>query len=144
MNHLSQVFIVNIAATVAVWCVPLIVLPAQFLEALGFPRQPSFMFVRMLGWAYLPLCVGYAFGLGDSRGGKRAAGPIGVGIVSNGGACAYLVYVGSTGEGASWGAFVRFALWSSAAATAAITAGLYLFGVRGGEAAQPVAGAPRH
>ncbi|MFO1408255.1 MAG: hypothetical protein U1F08_12110 [Steroidobacteraceae bacterium] len=130
MSPLSRVFVFKIAATVAFWCVPLILFPAAVLEALEFPKQPSYMFVRMLGWAYLALCVGYAFGLRASLQGQRAAGPIWVGIVSNGGACGYLAYFGATGAWADWGGFVQFVLWSSVAATAAITAGLYQFGVR--------------
>jgi hypothetical protein len=139
MSHLSKVFMFKIAATVAFWCVPLILFPSESLEALGFPPQSSYMFVRMLGWAYLALCVGYAFGLWASLRGQGAAGPIWVGIVSNGGACVYLAYFGVSGEWSAWGGFVQFVLWSSVAATAAITIGLYLFGVRGGPAAQQVA-----
>lgn len=131
MNHLSKVFIFKIGATVIFWCIPLIFLPASALAALGFPVLTSYMFVRMLGWAYLALCVGYAFGLSASLQGRRAPGPIWVGIVSNGGACGYLLYYGLFGEWTQWGDFVQFVLWSSVAATAAITAGLYAFGVRG-------------
>ena len=43
------------------------------------------MFVRMLGWAYLALCVGYYFALKASQHGKRLMGPIWVGMASNGG-----------------------------------------------------------
>jgi hypothetical protein len=88
MSHLSKVFIFKFAATVAFWCIPLLLFPSEFLAVLGLPPQSSYMFVRMLGWAYLALCVGYAFGLKASLQGQRAAGPIWVGIVSNGGACA--------------------------------------------------------
>ncbi len=91
MNNLSNVFIFKIAATVIFWCIPLIMLPAELLAALGLPDQPSYLFVRLLGWAYLALCVGYAFGLSMSLQGQRALGPIWVGMVSNGGACAYLM-----------------------------------------------------
>lgn len=139
MSHLSMVFIFKIAATVAFWCVPLILFPAAVLEGLGFPSQPSYMFVRMLGWAYLALCVGYTFGLRASLQGQYSAGPVWVGIVSNGGACAYLAYFGVSGEWAAWGGFVQFVLWSSVAATAAITIGLYFFGVQGAAAARLVA-----
>jgi hypothetical protein len=132
VNNLSKVFIFKITATVIFWCIPLILFPAEVLAALGVPEQPSDMFIRMLGWAYLALCVGYAFGLSASLQGQRASGPIWVGIVSNGGACAYLIHYGVSGEWAQWGGIVRFVLWSSVAATAAITAGLYFFGVKGG------------
>lgn len=132
MSHLSKVLIFKISATVLFWCIPLIFFPAALLEAAGFPAQHSYMFVRMLGWAYLALCVGYAFGLKASLQGQRADGPIWVGIVSNGGACVYLSFFGFAGAWTIWGGFVQFVLWSSVVATAAITAGLYLFGVRGG------------
>jgi hypothetical protein len=135
MNNLTIVFIFKISATVLFWCIPLILFPAPILEAVGFPSQPTYMFVRMLGWAYLALCVGYAFGLKASLNGQRAAGPIWVGIVSNGGACLYLAYFGLVGTWAAWGGFVQFVLWSSVLATAAITAGLYLFGIRNTAAA---------
>lgn len=131
MNNLSKVFIFKITATVMFWCTPLIFFPAELLAALGVPEQPSYMFIRMLGWAYLALCVGYAFGLATSLQWHRALGLIWVGIVSNGGACAYLIYYGVSGEWVQWGGFVQFVLWSSVTATAAIATGLYFFGVKG-------------
>lgn len=133
MSHLSKVLIFKIAATVLVWCVPLLLFPAACLEVLGFPPQTDYMFVRMLGWAYLALCVGYYFGLRASLSGKRLMGPIWVGIVSNGGACMYLFYYGITGTWDQWGAVIQFIAWSSVVATALITAGLIEFGVRGEE-----------
>lgn len=133
MSPLSLVLIFKIAATVLVWCMPLILFPAAALEAVGFPAQRDYMFVRMLGWAYLALCVGYAFGLAASLSGKRLMGPIWVGIVSNGGACAYLLFYGATGAWSEWGGFIQFIAWSSVVATALITAGLLQFGVRGKE-----------
>lgn len=89
------------------------------------------MFVRMLGWAYLSLCVGYAFGLQASLEGKRLMGPIWVGIVSNGGACLYLLYYGLAGTWANWGLPIQFIGWGSILATLLITLGLLLYGVRG-------------
>ena len=133
MNPLSMVFVFKIAATVLVWCLPLILFPAQLLQAVGFPTQDNYMFVRMLGWAYLALCVGYGFGLAASLRGERLMGPIWVGIVSNGGACAYLLFYGLSGSWSDWGGFVQFIAWSSALATALITAGLLRFGLLGRE-----------
>jgi hypothetical protein len=133
MSNLSKVFVVKIAATVLFWCVPLILFPARILESAGFPAQESYMFVRMLGWAYLALCVGYYFGLDASLNGKRLMGPIWVGIVSNGGASAYLLCYGIAGTWSEWGWFIQCTAWISAIATALITAGLFVFGVRGRE-----------
>jgi len=135
MNPPSTVFVCKIAATTMFWCLPLIFLPASGLEWIGLPRQETYMFMRMLGWAYLALCVGYWFGLQASLQGKRAMGSIWVGIVSNGGAFLYLAYYAVSGAWASWGGIVQYVGWSSVGATFVITVGLFLFGIRGsGEA----------
>ena len=136
MNALSWVFVFKITATVLAWCVPLLFMPAAVLEALGFPQQETYMFVRMLGWAYLALCVGYAYGLRASLAGKRLMSTIWVGIVSNGGGCLYLSYYAFTCAWSDWGFPIQFIAWNSIVATFFITLGLFLFGVRGsGEAA---------
>jgi hypothetical protein len=136
MNSLSLVLTFKIAATVLFWCVPLLLLPSSMLIELGFPAQSKdLMFVRMLGWAYLALCIGYAFGLKASLLGKRALGPIWVGIVSNGGACALLLLFGLSASWHDMVSLVQFIFWSSVVATAAITVGLWIWGVKGeGEA----------
>ena len=131
LNNLSRVFIFKILATVFVWCLPLFLMPTSWFESIGFPKQGTYMFVRMLGWAYLALCVGYGFGLKASLAGERAWGPIWVGIVSNGGACLYLCYYGATGTWVTWGAPIQFVGWGSAAATFVITLGLVRFGIFG-------------
>lgn len=136
MNKLSKVYVLKITATLLFWCLPLVMFPAEVLEAAGFPAQPSYLFVRLLGWAYLALCAGYAFGLKASLAGQRLMGPIWVGIVSNGGAAAFLLYYGFTGAWSEWGGFIQFVAWSSAVTAALITAGLYVFGVRGDEQAE--------
>lgn len=131
MRFLSLTFIVKILATLLFWCVPLLLFPAQWLAAIGLPDQSTYMFVRLLGWAYLALCVGYAFGLRASLDGVRAPGPIWAGIVSNGGASAFLLYFGISGAWSSWGALLQLLLWSSALMTTLITLALYVFGVAG-------------
>ena len=91
------------------------------------------MFVRLLGWAYLALCVGYYFGLRASLSGARLMGPIWVGLVSNGGACLYLLYFGLNGSWSQWGGSIQFIAWGSVFATALITFGLFVFGIKGKE-----------
>lgn len=135
MNALAKVFTLKIVATVTVWCAPLILFPASLLEAMGLPRADITIFLRLLGWAYLALCVGYAFGLRSALHGRRAIGAIWMGIVSNGGAGALLLYFGLTGAWLSWGSFVQYLAWTSAMAALLIAAGLFAFGVMGrGEA----------
>jgi hypothetical protein len=132
MNRLSQVFVFKIAATALFWCAPLILFPAGFLEVVGLPAQPSYLFVRLLGWAYLALCVGYAFGLRESLQGKRPSGAVWMGIASNASACICLGWFGAIGTWSEWGLLLQFLLWASVVVTAAVTAGLYGFGVHGG------------
>jgi hypothetical protein len=137
MNALSRVLVFKITATVLVWCVPMLLVPSSMLVEFGFPAGSSdLMFVRLLGWAYLALCVGYAFGLKSSLNGFRALGPIWVGIVSNGGACVLLFFYGMSGAWVDMSPLVQFIFWSSTAATAGITGGLWVWGVQG---KQPVA-----
>jgi hypothetical protein len=133
MSHLSKVLIFKIAGTLLLWCMPLLLFPSVVLESMGFPPQETYMFVRMLGWAYLALCVGYYFALVASLNGKRLMGPIYVGLVSNGGACLFLLFYGFTGTWAQWGGMVQFIAWGSAVATGLITLGLFCFGVKGDE-----------
>ncbi len=133
MSRLSVVLVLKILATILFWSAPLILLPGATLHALRFPEQSSYMFEKMLGWAYVALCVGYWFGLRASLAGKRLMPPIYVGIVSNGGACLYLLWYGLSGAWQDWGAFVQLVGWSSIAATALITAGLVRYGVFGTE-----------
>lgn len=130
MNALSNVLVFKISATVVFWCIPLLLFPSAWLEALGFPKQETWMFLRMLGWAYLALCVGYGFALAASLRGQRLIGAIWAGIVSNGGACAFLLFYGLQGTWTSWEWMAQVILWGSAVATAGITTTLYLFGVR--------------
>lgn len=130
MNNLSKVYVFKIFATVVFWCIPLLLFPAQLLSVVGFPVQDTYMFVRLLGWAYLALCVGYFFGLQASLKNQTLESPLYVGIVSNGGACVYLLYYGISGSWSTWGGLIQFIAWSSIIATMLITSGLYYFGIR--------------
>jgi hypothetical protein len=133
VSALSRVLIFKILATLLCWSAPLILLPASAIEAIGFPPQQTYMFVRLLGWAYLSLCVGYGFALRSALAGKRALGPIWV--VSNGGAFAYLLFYGLMGTWNTWGGAVQLIAWGSVVATFFITLGLIIYGVRGEGAA---------
>jgi hypothetical protein len=131
MNSLAKVLIFKISATLLFWSLPFVFFPSWLLEKAGFPHQESYVFVRLLGWAYLALCAGYGFALRSALHGKRALGPIWVGIISNGGACGILAFYGATGAWSTWGPPVQWVCWGSTAATFLITLGLVVFGVRG-------------
>jgi predicted enzyme related to lactoylglutathione lyase len=126
---LSIVYVVKIAVTLVFWSLPLILLSPACLECIGFPRQTSYMFVRLLGWAFLVLCIGYAFGLKASLRGERDLSSIYAGIVSNAGSSIWLAYFGASGAWATWSETARVSMWASAGVTAFIAAGLVIFGV---------------
>ena len=130
LKALVNVLRFKIAATVLCWCVPFLTFPAWAIEALGFPPQPHLMFTRLLGWAYLALCVGYGFALQEALQGRRLVGAIWVGVVSNGGACVLLGWHGASGQWASWGPAAQVMSWGSFMATGLITWGLVWFGLR--------------
>ena len=134
---LSITFSVKIVVTILCWCVPLLLFPPSLLETFGFPPQENMVFLRLLGWAYLALCVGYAFGWQAARHGVRARGPIWMGIVSNAGASALLVTFGGDGAWSDWGSPAQACMWGSALATGLIALALVAFGAIG-PAAQSV------
>lgn len=130
LTGLVNVLRFKILATVAIWCIPILLLPTSVLEMSGVQDQSGWMFVRMLGWAYLALCVGYYFALVEAKAGRKLKGAIWAGVVSNGGACAYLTYFGLSGAWASWHLVTNVVLWGSIPATALITLGLIVYGLR--------------
>ncbi|MEM7437678.1 MAG: hypothetical protein AAF436_21170, partial [Myxococcota bacterium] len=80
----------KVGFTLVAWAVPLLVLPASVLEGfVGFVPDPI-LWVRLLGWAYLALCVGYLGGLRSAQRGTFPRGVVAMGIVSNGGAAILL------------------------------------------------------
>ena len=97
MNALSIVFILKIGLTLLLWCVPLLLLPNSWLQKLGFPVMMPEVYLKLLGWAYLALVIGYCFGLCDTWNGVYPLPIIWVGIVSNGGASLLLLIYGSQG-----------------------------------------------
>ncbi|HEX7242886.1 MAG TPA: hypothetical protein VF263_21545 [Longimicrobiaceae bacterium] len=129
MTPLARVFTVKLAVTVLFWAGPLLLAPKRLLAAAGLPWE-AVPLARLLGCAYVALCVGYGFGLREVRAGRRATSAVAVGIASNAGAGAYLTYSGVTGAWAGWHPAFRVALWASTATALGIALGLYWFGMR--------------
>ena len=130
MSALAWVFVVKIAVTLVGWCGPLLLMPSSTLVTLGIPAGVNQMFVRLLGWAYLSLCVGYVVGLRAVLNHEPALGAVVAGIVSNAGASVLLAYFGFRGAWSEWSGALRFALWASMLFTAAIAVLLYVCGIR--------------
>ena len=128
MNKLLKIFILKIVATI-LWCLVLIFFSPSVLVWLGLPYQGTYMFIRLLGFAYLSLCLGYFLGLQSIRKCKPAISSTWVGILSNGLACIFLFINGITGVWSAWGSFLKIFLWSSTTLTFFITVGLIRYGI---------------
>jgi hypothetical protein len=131
VSGLERVFAAKIAVTAFFWAAPLLFLPEAQLGAAGLPGE-GVPLARLLGCAFVALCVGYGFGLREVRAGGRATSAVVVGIVSNASAGAYLVYFGASGALMGWHQAVRILAWASAAVTLGIAFALYWYGLRGG------------
>ena len=130
MNKLSAVLMFKIIVTMAVWSAPLILLPESILIRFVAIEPGGSLFIQLLGWAYLCLCVGYALILKDSLKGKIQIGPICVGILSNAGASAILFWHGISGSWAQKGLLFNTLASGSTVTTLAIPILLYHYGIR--------------
>jgi hypothetical protein len=132
MQSLKLVLKFKIVLTFALWSLPLLLFPAGWLIAIGFPDPgDSIAFVRLLGAAYLSLGVGYILGYRDLGQQKDIGNTVIVGIVSNGLACVILLIFGILGRWHDWGIWARAFMWGSAIATGLITTGLIIFMPKG-------------
>ena len=131
LDGLVRIYLVKVVLTVAVWCGPLLVVPEVVAAAVGIEGIPALFLLRLLGWAYLALCVGYVFGLQAAWRAERRHGPLWAGIVSTGGACVLLSMIVVSGTHGPWAWQAQAIVFLSAAATALITIGLtwYAFGL---------------
>ena len=130
MNALARLLLLKIVLTLSVWCVPLLLFPAQWLQALGFPVPQPILFLRLLGFAYAALVLGYALGWRAARRGEYPASAVSVGIVSNGGACVLLLFAALDRAWAEWGAVAQAIMWGSLFGTGLISVGLAALGRR--------------
>jgi hypothetical protein len=129
VTPLAWVFMAKLTVTILFWAGPLICAPAWLLAQAGLPGG-AVPLARLLGWSYVALCVGYAFGLRAVRAGRPARNAVAVGLVSNAGAGAYLLYYGATGAWTTWHPAVRVGAWVSAPLTLGIALALYWYGLR--------------
>ncbi|MEM9731487.1 MAG: hypothetical protein AAF997_23130 [Myxococcota bacterium] len=130
LRSLSWVLRFKVGFTLAVWAIPMLLLPASMLEAVvGFVPEPM-LWVRLLGWAYLALCVGYLDGLRIAQRGMFPRGVVLMGIVSNGGAAVLLLLSRLFGVASELQGLPAIGVWLSIVVLLAITASLMVAWVR--------------
>lgn len=88
--ELKRVLQVKLGITLVLWALPCLLLPPAGFRLVGLPlggSVPALVLVRLLGGAYVALCVGYALAIvdPDANAGMRL-----IGIASNGLASAIL------------------------------------------------------
>lgn len=93
MAALRTVLLAKIAVTLLCWSLPLLLAPAWVSTLVGVAADPPYLFQRLLGVAYLALCLGYGSAYREAGAGRFPAQAIWVGLVSNGGATLVLLAV---------------------------------------------------
>jgi hypothetical protein len=130
MTGLSIVFLCKILLTAFCWSLPLLVVPEVLVTKIGIPIANNIIFLRLLGMAYAALLVGYVFAFNATLRGEYPLTTLWVGIVSNGGVSLILLIYGLLGYWKSWSAIAKSMMWFSMLATALITIGLVMTGLK--------------
>lgn len=124
MILLRRVLWFKILFTILAWALPFLLLPkSMFQPLLGYTPEPLFL-IRLLGWAYFALVVGYSFGLRQIGQQIFPWGTVIMGLFSNGGAALLLMYFLLMGDVANHTGLPVMLLWASCAALLLITLGL--------------------
>ena len=113
LSILKPLLAFKIVVTFFAWALQFLLLPVSVLEqGMGPVPEPIFQ-LRMLGWAYLALCVGYFAGLLEARRGRMPWGVVAMALVSNGGSAALLGSHLLFGGGAELTGWPLYATWAT-------------------------------
>lgn len=128
MNELRIVLIVKIALTFVLWAAPLLLAPKRLFQYIGIPIDETLVFARLLGMAFATLCIGYAAALMEVLAGRQPLPTlIYMGIASNGGAAAVILFQFLFGGLGRWAPPARWLIGFSGFAAAAIAIALACF-----------------
>ncbi len=103
---------IKIVGTALAAALPMLLTPAALYQWLGFPPQPTMLFLRLYGLSTLALLAGYYGGIEQARRGEFPRGVLRMGLVSNGGQGLMLVAAGIAGVYAGWGVMAQVMMWS--------------------------------
>ena len=91
MKSLKYLYLVKIIGTLIFWALPLLIFGNEFFKSIGININ-TMLPLRLLGWAYIALCVGYWIGYKNVKIGQYNLAPIWAGIFSNGGATLIILF----------------------------------------------------
>ncbi len=103
---------IKIVGTALAAALPMLLTPAAVYKWLGFPPQPTLLFLRLYGLSTLALLAGYYGGIEQARRGEFPRGVLRMGLVSNGGQGLMLAAAGIAGVYADWGVMAQAMMWS--------------------------------
>ncbi len=111
MSGLQGLFIRKIIVTLVCLCIPLLLFPREVYVYFGIPMEDSMIFMRLLGVAYLALCVGYFSAITALKSNQKPTAIIDMGLVSNGLAALVFLFYGATGSWQNWNLFAQVYMW---------------------------------
>ena len=112
MSRVIRLLWIKIVGTALAAALPMLLAPASVYEWLGFPPQPTMLFLRLYGLSTLALLAGYYGGIEQARHGEFPRGVLRMGLVSNGGQGLALLTAGVAGVYADWGLMAQAMMWS--------------------------------
>jgi hypothetical protein len=122
---------IKILGTAAAAALPMLLTPESVYLWLGFPQQPTMVFMRLYGLATAALLVGYFGGIQQAERGDFPRGVLRMGLVSNGGQGLAIAIAGLAGVFASWGWMAQAMMWSLCAFILGIATAIAVFLSRG-------------
>ena len=111
MSTVIRLLWIKIIGTALAAALPMLLTPASVYEWLGFPPQPTMLFLRLYGLSTLALLAGYYGGIEQARRGEFPRGVLRMGLVSNGGQGLMLAAAGIAGTYAGWGGLAQALMW---------------------------------
>lgn len=122
MATVIAVLWVKILGTLVLASAPMLFTPAWMMEALGFPRMETTVFIRLLGLSTTALLVGYYGGIEQARRGEWPGAVLRMGLVSNASQGACIMFAAAAGAFASWGLPARALMLTTGAFVLGIAA----------------------
>lgn len=122
-TKLRQVLAATFVATLTVWVLPSLLLPAPWFPVFGVPEPAleHLIFVRLWGAALVGPLVGFALAW---RAPTRHPGAVLIGIIANGLMSLVIIRMGAGGGFASWSTLGTAYIWGSALLAAGLGAAL--------------------